>query len=500
MLQTATRSGGAGPRRNMGGVDQIQVRRKQEECLAVAESAATEDRVLRQYADWEVKTQGRIEQNHLMHQMNRVQARNDDTLEKRRARLAHFLAAEMQQYEEELQNMNESQTQRRDRIANLALALRAEREEIRRDFASSQKERAFRSNCPQVLEARAKSTLLQVVADREHQLQRNRDMSEHSKHEQEYYDRLWEEERLKKEARAEADKRRQHEIKASLQDNLRTQHTAVQRARQERDEIERREGEEFRERLRQGALEDAQAERQKRERQHALGRQNKLYNVELEQIKEQERKNELDADKEFLQNLLDRVKADEEQERLAKKQAREAAVSHMKDVEKQMMNAAGAETELDRLWLMESNKEWDKKESRWKADQEKRDKLLRNTYEGRGEQVLANRERKAQQKEAREVERDEMITQIEELQRKEKEAALERFQRAKNYQKCLVAQGRQKKEDEREEQQGRGMEMLAYQMADREYNERVAREIAEIEKRKPEKLKHIPLQSTRRVF
>ena len=426
-------------------VDQIQIRRAQEERLSAAEAASGEDRVLRQYADWEVKTQGRIEQNQLVRGINHVQARNDETLEKRRARLAEVLAGEMAGYEDELQNMNESQMQRRDRIANLALALRAEREEIRRSFALSQKERAFRTNCPQVIEAKAKATLLQVVADREQQLHRNASTIARTKEETAYYDDLWEEERRKKEARNVHDKQRQREIKQSLQYNLKIQSDAVKRSRANLAEEERVEGEAFREQLRQGALEDAENDRARRERQHALGRQNKLYNDELERMKEEEKQRDLDADKDFLQNLLNRVKEDEDREKVIKQQSREAAVAHMKDVEKQMMNAAGAETELDRLWLVESNKEWDKKEARWKSDQEKRDKLLCNTYEGRGQQVLANREVKAKKKEAKESERDEMIQEIEGLQRKEKEAAQQRYEQAKNYQKCLVAQGRQKK-------------------------------------------------------
>ena len=423
----------------------VQARRLQEDRLSAAEVMAAEDNVLRQYADWEVRTQSKIENRNLMTRIDGMQARRDETVERRRQRLAAILAEENERYEKELENTSETQDQRRDRIAHLALALRAERETIRGEFAQSQKERAFRAKCPEVLEAASKASLLRVVADRERQLTWNNERQESEAEQDTYHDAIWEEERLKKQARHEADRRRQQEIKESLQRNLRTQKAAAQRSRTEREEEERLEGEAFRTQLEQGAAEDAAAERRRREQQHALGRQNKMYNVELEKIKEAERHRELEVDKEFLGELLAKVREDEDAERTAKRQAREASVAHMRDVEKQMMSAAGAETELDRLWLMESNREWDKKEARWQSEQARRDKLLRNTYEGRSKQVVDARDRKAAQKDNKAAERDEMIKEIERLQTEEKAQLAARYEQAQNYQKCLKAQDRDKK-------------------------------------------------------
>eukprot|EP01059_Diplonema_ambulator_P002356 TRINITY_DN12014_c0_g1_i1.p1 TRINITY_DN12014_c0_g1~~TRINITY_DN12014_c0_g1_i1.p1 ORF type:complete len:465 (+),score=213.71 TRINITY_DN12014_c0_g1_i1:36-1397(+) len=418
----------------------IQQRRILEDKLDAARTVVAEDKSLRQYANWETRTHDKIKKNQLVRKIDYVQARNDETLEKRRYRLAQLLAAEQEQYERELEGLAETQEQRRDRIANKALELRAEREQLRKDLASEKKDTLFRQNCPELIEATSKARLLQVASDREKQLDWMKDKEQAEKAEQAYHDAMWEEERMKKERRGQEDYARQKDMQKQLQETLAVQKKVQQEKKAHEAEIERKEGEEFRERLRKGAEEDAERERRRRERQHELGRQNKMYNIELEEMKSQEMNAELEQDKKFLTDLLNRVKEDEDAERLAKKVAREAAVEHMKAVERQMMNAAGAETELDRLWQIESNKEWDKRERRWRADQEKRDKLLKETFEGRAQQVAANRALKESRKIDGEAERNKVIEEIQALQEKERQEAMARYNVAKNYQKCLNEQ------------------------------------------------------------
>ena len=476
---------------------QIQLRRRQEEQLAAAESAVGIDRSLRQYAKWETRTHQKIKSNELVRRIDYAQGRHDETLEKRRRRLAELLQQEKDMYESELEGINETQEQRRDRIAEQALGLRAEREKLRNNLANSQREKAFRSNCPQLIEATSKANLLQVAADRSQQLEWNNQQRDSTKREEAYYDSLWDEDRSKKEQRAAADLAKQRTMKLQLQETLSTQKAAQKRDKEMRKDVERREGEQFKADLIRGAQEDAEKERRRREHQHELGRLNKQYNMELEDMRTEVQQKELESDKRLLDDLLEKVKENEEKERETKRQSRVAAVAHMKEVEKQMMTAAGAETELDRLWQIESNKEWDKRESRWKAEQDKRDSLLRETFHERGIQVQQNREKRQAQKAKGEDDREDMIRTIESLQSKEKAQATKRFEVAKNYQKCLVEQANNKREEQAAERRGRDLELIACQIAERDYQKKVAAERSMIEARKPPQYAHVSIASRR---
>ncbi|KAJ9465880.1 hypothetical protein DIPPA_32340 [Diplonema papillatum] len=477
---------------------QIQLRRRQEEKLAAAELATAHDKSLRQYASWETKTHGTIKKNEFMRRVDQVQARDDDTLEKRRQRLAEMLAAEEAEYRQQLSESGETQEQRRNRIAKKALELRSERERLRKEAAQERRDRAFRQNCSQLKEYTSKALALQVAADRDEQLRWKEQRENIGKVETTFFDAISEEERLKKEARHAADVQRQKSLNRDLQDSLAQQKEVLLRKRMEAAEQERLEGEAFRSELQRGAAEDEAKERARRQRHFELGQQNKLCNVELEKLKEADNKRELDKDRQFLDDLLRKVKEDEDAERENKRNAREKSVAHMKAVERQMENAAGAETELDRLWQLKSDEEWDKREARWRQDQEKRDKLLASTFAGRAEQVEANRRARANNKQQDDEERARMINQIQQLQEKEGAQVQQRYTTAKFYQKCLAEQAAMKKEEEDAERKGKDLERLAYQLAEREYQEKVAREVSEIEARKPAQYSH--LRVSRRTF
>eukprot|EP01063_Lacrimia_lanifica_P019730 TRINITY_DN27173_c0_g1_i1.p1 TRINITY_DN27173_c0_g1~~TRINITY_DN27173_c0_g1_i1.p1 ORF type:complete len:498 (+),score=249.37 TRINITY_DN27173_c0_g1_i1:61-1554(+) len=489
--------GAGGGNKNGASDRQIQARRRQEESLQSAERAVGGDKVLRQYAHWENKTQTVIDRNQLFKRVDHVQARHDETLEKRRRRLAELLSAEALQYETELDSMTETQEQRRDRIAQLALQLRAERERERRAFADKQTERAFQQNCPELLEASSKVRLLQTCADRQQQLDWAKQKEQQEKAENEYFDALWEEGRQKMVKRADDDKAKQMMMKEQLQTNLATRKEAAAKLKAEREEQERLDGEQFRDELRRGAAEDAEKERRRRERQHALGRQNKAYNHELEQYKDGIKAAEKEEEKKFLDALLSRIKDDEKREQEVKREAREAAVAHMKAVERQMMSAADAETELDRLWQIESNKEWDKKEARWRRDQAKRDAILKDTYEGRAHQIVAKRQAQADSRSNNEAERNEMIRRTEELREREISEARARFDTAKRTQVCLKDQ-MSMKENEEARQKREELEALGAKLAEREYQGKVAKEIGAIEQRKPGQYANLSLTKAKR--
>eukprot|EP01062_Namystynia_karyoxenos_P010388 TRINITY_DN13683_c0_g1_i1.p1 TRINITY_DN13683_c0_g1~~TRINITY_DN13683_c0_g1_i1.p1 ORF type:complete len:493 (+),score=256.85 TRINITY_DN13683_c0_g1_i1:125-1603(+) len=476
---------------------QIQLRRRQDATLQQAQAGVDEDRHLRQRAAFETRTHRRIDTNRCLRQIDGVQARHDETLELRRKRLAQLLSEEQAQYDLELEQMAETQAERRDRIAQRAVELRNERERLRRDFASQQKERAFRAGCAPLREANSRAIQLKVAADRERQLQWNSEQRDRAAREEQVYDELWEEGRLQKEARARADLARKAEMNAKLRANLDLM--AQCRAEQKRQEAEAqaREDADFRDRCKKGLEEDADAERQRRLRQLDFAAKNKQYNDELEHIKSAEHQKELEQDKKFLSELVEKVRDDEERERTHKRQMRDDAVRNMREIEQQMKRQAGAETELDRLWQEENDKEWNKREARWRAEQQQRDDLLRETYRGRGAQIDEKRELLRQLKAAHADEKQKMQDDVLRLQQQDKEHAEKRFRKAAVNQATVLAQMKEKQEEAAAEKRNSDLEYVGAQLAERTFQDKVKGELALITKTLPTELSHVKIISSK---
>eukprot|EP01065_Artemidia_motanka_P025599 TRINITY_DN3059_c1_g2_i1.p2 TRINITY_DN3059_c1_g2~~TRINITY_DN3059_c1_g2_i1.p2 ORF type:complete len:503 (+),score=268.40 TRINITY_DN3059_c1_g2_i1:39-1511(+) len=476
---------------------QIQLRRRQDVTLAAAQCGVDEDRRLRQRAAFEVHTHRKIETNRVLRAMDRVQSRHDETLELRRQRLSDLLSDEQAQYDAELEAMAETQEARRDRIAQRAVELRNERERLRRDLAQQQRERAFRAGCAPLREANSRAILLKVASDREQQLQWNEEKRDREKHEERIYDEMWDEDRDRKEQRAKADLLRKQEMDRRLRSNLDLQAECRSQQKREEAEAQRRDDDEFRARCQKALKEDADAERLRRVRQLDFAAKNKEYNLELEKLKDAERSKEMEQDKRFLQELMDKVKEDEDRERMLKRQMREEAVHNMREIEQQMKRQAGAETELDRLWQEESDKEWNKREARWRAEQQQRDELLRETYKGRSAQIDEKRRFLRDKKTAHEDERKRMLEDVVRLQEQDRVAAERRFVKAKQNQAIVQSQVRDKYEAEAAEKRQSSLEFVGAQLAERAFQDKVAAELQHIHQGTPAHMSHLRIISSK---
>eukprot|EP00756_Hemistasia_phaeocysticola_P040295 Hpha_TRINITY_DN16856_c0_g6::TRINITY_DN16856_c0_g6_i1::g.152370::m.152370 len=186
-----------------------------------------------------------------------------------------------------------------------------------------------------------------------------------------------------------------------------------------------------------------------------------------------------------------------EGERAAKRQMREDAVHNMREIEQQMKRQAGAETELDRLWQEENDKEWNKREARWRAEQQARDDLLRETYKGRGDQVDAKRTALRQRRAANEEEQRRLLEDVQRMQQEDKQAAMRRYNHAKGNQSIVRSQITDKHEGAAAEKRDRDLEFIAAQLAERRFQEKVQNELALVHKNIPGGMSHVKLSSTR---
>lgn len=180
-------------------------RRAEEEERMKFEGICKTQQKLGATASWEINTSNVIEKNRTMQRFNTIRAQDETSLDARRQRLAHILAVEQQQFEAELEALQETPTERNQRMSQRATELRNKREGERMDYVQQQYERQWRLACDPLREQDSKLILKATNAARAYQIGEKMRALELEEEESRAFDVLWEKDRLAKEGREDAD-------------------------------------------------------------------------------------------------------------------------------------------------------------------------------------------------------------------------------------------------------------------------------------------------------
>eukprot|EP01012_Entosiphon_sulcatum_P035438 TRINITY_DN4497_c0_g1_i1.p1 TRINITY_DN4497_c0_g1~~TRINITY_DN4497_c0_g1_i1.p1 ORF type:complete len:490 (+),score=166.96 TRINITY_DN4497_c0_g1_i1:91-1560(+) len=484
-------------RRGIAPDHMIAQRRRDEDLRAGYQQKVQRERGEKLFADWENTTHARIEASQKLLEMDQMQARRHQDLEDRRERLAALLAAEQEEYEAALEGLRETQDQRRDRMAAKALQLREQREQQRREVAEQKMRQAFVANCDVLRDAVSRTTTLQVAADRKQQLLWLEERKQREQEDNRFFDEMWEQDRLKKIQRAKEDLERVHAMNAQLRADLGAQNAAYQALKEQELELKAEEDRIYREQLQLQLEMDAQKERERKAEKIALGRRNKEYNLAMRTAKEAEARREKEEDMRLLNELIEKIRFEEEQDQELKRHNRQEARKYMEALRAQMGQDADNEAYMEKLWQQENDKEWAKREAVWKRDQEARDNLLREVFEERKLQLDLKRQawedkaRKQQEERRRLLEEMEALTLIEkERQNQRRQAAVEAKDEIKEQ---IVAKASRRDDSAR----AKLLERELAEAAEREYRAKVMSELSAVEAQRPQQFKQYRLTSNR---
>ena len=194
-------------------------RREQEDARRVYEDHGREQSKVGATTAFEVRTDAALGARRLNERYNRLRQQDAAALEGRRRRLAELLAAEQAEQAAALEALEETPEQRKEKMVARAEELRERREAEKQAFVKEQYERQWRLSCDP-LRARD-SKLIQKATNeaRAYQLGEKLRALEFEEAEERAFDKLWEEDRLSKEGREEAD--------ALARKAMGRQHTAI---------------------------------------------------------------------------------------------------------------------------------------------------------------------------------------------------------------------------------------------------------------------------------
>jgi cilia- and flagella-associated protein 53 len=443
--------------------------------------------------DWELKGNERFQQREVLQCLDEIQAQHNDVLVARRRRLAELLNSENALHTSMMASLPETEAQRRERLIRKAQELRAKREEAKKADNGTRQDRLFRERIDCLRQAESRLRVMQVADARFDQMDaaaaRRRQEAEEEKF---FAQQAADAQRLATE-RVQRDLEQQYARTQRMKEDLAAQVSGnAQRKAQAKEEAQR-DTEEFYRLLHEEQATETQKRLARKERDRALAKEMMEMNEELKRARQQEYDALKQEDKAELDTILASIKADEEQERLAKQRRMAAEQQQMRDLQSQMAQRKDNTHALDKMWEEESEKQWRKREAQWNADQAKRDALLRSVLIARRQQILDKRQKAADDAMVRKLEHEGFMAALASERDIDAEERARRMRLLKETQQYLEWQIQQRAAERAAALVARRSELTDQQALEKQYEDRIAKEMANLEAAKPARYRNVPL-------
>lgn len=447
--------------------------------------------------NWELKGNDRFEKQEVLHYLDEVQAQHNDVLVARRRRLAELLNSEQQLHTSMMASLPETDAQRRERLIRKAQELRQQREAAKRADNGARHDRLFREKIDCLRQAESRLRVMQVTDARYDQVAAAARRKQEEADEAHFFAQQSADAQRVATEREQRDLEQQYNRAQRMKDDLAAQVNGnVQRRQAEKAEA-RKDTEEFYRLLHEEQSAEAQKRLARREKDRALAQEMLEMNEELKKARQQEYDALRKEDREQLDAILASIKADQEEEAREKQRRMLAEQQQMRDLQQQMAQRKDNTNTLDKLWEEENEKQWRKREMQWEADQAKRDTLLRNILIARRQQILDKRQKSAEDAMTRQLEHAEFMQSLANERDIDAEERARRMGLLKETQQYLEWQIQQRAAAKEAAQVARRSELTDQQAVEKQYEDRIAREMANLEAAKPARYRNVPLLPSR---
>lgn len=453
---------------------------------------AVQDRQTRA-VEWELRSTERHKQQEVLQHMDQIQAQHNDVLVARRRRLAELLTHEKELHTSMMTGLPETDAQRRERLIRKAQELRAKREEAKRVDNGARHDRLFREKIDSLRQAESRLKVVQVAEARFDQMDAAAERRRQDAAEDEFFaQQAAEAQRLATE-REQRDLELRYHRKQRMLGDLAAQVAGNQMRRDMDAEEALRDTEEFYRLLHEEQAEEARKQLHRREVNRQLAQEMIEMNEELKRARQQEYEQLRKEDKEALDVILAGLAAEQAEQRAEKQRRMAAERQQMLDLQNQMAQRKDDSHALDKLWEEENEKAWRKREVVWAAEQAKRDTLLRNILIARRQQILDKRQKSKDDAMLRKLEDAAFLASLEKDCEVDAAERARRMALLKETQQYLEWQIQQRLAEKEAAKVARRNELTNDEALERQYEERIAREMANLEAAKPARYKNVPL-------
>ncbi|CAK0809429.1 unnamed protein product [Prorocentrum cordatum] len=345
-----------------------------------------------QKALFENKTAAVIRTNNVRAKALAMQRQHEQQLQSRRALLADKLAEERQALEQEMVDKEETPQQRTEKMAARAYELKKRREDERKAIVQDKLYQQWRSGLDDVRSMDSKIVQLQVIADRDSQLDEKAARKEEEKQHDEFYNKLWQEGYLAKIERERQEKEAEKERKAQMVKVLEIQKSMKTQRVEEEKVVEAEEATE----MKKVWTAQEQAEKEALVQAKIRAKQERAKTDEYMAVQKAHRdadeREEKEFDKAFVEEVIARERKLAEIEEAEKKKANQKARAFTEALKIEMARKAESEEQLVRLQHEESERQWQKRYDKWEKEELARRKLMEEVYEDRASQLQMKEE------------------------------------------------------------------------------------------------------------
>ncbi|CAJ1025342.1 Trichohyalin-plectin-homology domain containing protein, putative [Leishmania lindenbergi] len=478
--------------RGLIGLSFIEARQRRESFMEKFTAEQTVQNRQKHTVEWELRGNERHEQKEVLEYMDVIQAQHNDVLIARRRRLAELLARENALHTSMMTGLPETDAQRRERLIRKAQELRAKREEAKRVDIDARHDRLFRAKIDCLRQAESRLKVMQVADARYEQIDAVAERRRQDAAEDEFYAQQAAEAQRVATERVQRDLELKYTRKQRMIEDLAAQVEGNRQRKEMEKEEAARDTEEFYRLLHEEQAQETRKRLQRQEKNRQLAQEMMEMNEELKRARQQEYEQLKKEDREALDATLAALAA-EQQEQRAEKQRRVAAErQHMLELQ-QMAQRKGDTDALDKLWAEENEKQWRKREAQWEAEQAKRDALLRSVLIARRQQILDKRQKAQDDAMLRKLANEEFLASLSKDRDIDAAERARRMTLLKETQQYLEWQIQQRMAEKEAARLARRTELTDEQALEKQYEERIAREMANLEAAKPERYRNVPL-------
>ncbi|KXS12029.1 hypothetical protein M427DRAFT_412533 [Gonapodya prolifera JEL478] len=404
-----------------------------------------------QIAQFEHKTTENIKRNRLRRRFGELKAAADEEVDRRREKLRDLLASDVDEWRSELALQEETPEQRIAKLRARATELSEKREEERKKIVEEKLLQRFRNEAPELRIAESHLLCQQVSLARAAQLQEKEMAAARLAESNARYAALWEQERLKKVAREEEDRKRAKERNEEMVKMLDAQMEELTRKEMEEERLKKDEAELMRQQQELRLLEEQRAALLKQASQRATRESLDAFNAGLRARRTEAVRRTRELDLALLQQYVTAEAA--HRDRLTRE--REARVNetrgYMEYLASRKAEEAEEERKMGQMYAEEAERAWRMREEGWAREQRAREKLMAEVLRGRDEQLRdAISRNQAAQSQSR-LEQAALSSQIAAIRASDEAARRRREDAARGYREDLGIQMRQREERRTEE-------------------------------------------------
>lgn len=466
---------------DLGANRALERRRQQEDYRANLQQQIATSNKLNAICVWDQGLEKSKQRSQVKQYMQRVKEDESQILQARRSRLAKLLARDEEQYRLEIAALQETPQQRAERLQARAIALKQTKEEKRKEVAEKCYEQQWKERSDELRTIESQRKLQVTVKERNEQVQLQTVTKQNLESEEARWAKLWEEDRLQKEKRAEADKQKAEMMLHKTRDNLNSQMKDI-RAMQE----QQRKDKEAAMLAAKRQLE-VDAVNAKREDEEKFATQRKRYQEIVEFNRTIEARRAVDEAREAAENMaVAQSNLDAHREETVRLQQEKARLRMEADAYREYMAQRKAEElamekELDRLVQEEMERAHRERDAQREKEEQARQSLMREVQHERYQQLIGKEEQRIRELSAKQRERSVVDDDV--RRHEEEERALLDVKKKQEYERVSalnqqVAEMRVTKQTDRDTEKQYVNSMLQMQQREMEKIEQMKQEAA----------------------